>query len=163
MGRLIGGLVRLAIAAWIAFIVGALAFAVTKRREAPPRPPEDGNDIALVAAFEPLEFRSTAPAFRGGTIECWFGGGEVDLRGATLDPDGATLWTTAVLGGGSVIVPAGWRVENRVLGIFGGVGDVRGGMPEPDAPTLVLEGVAIFGGWGITSSSPRGDARRPSA
>jgi len=155
MGRLVGGLIRLAFTAWIAFIVGALAYAATKRRQAPPRPAEDSNEIALAATFEPLEFRSTAPAFRGGTIECWFGGGEVDLRGATLDPEGATLRATAVFGGGNLILPENWRVDNRIVGIFGGAGDARGSLPGPDAPTLVVEGVAIFGGWGITSSSPR--------
>ena len=157
MGRLIGGLIRLAFTAWIAFFVGALAYAASKRRQVPPRPSEDSNEIALAATFEPLEFRSTAPAFRGGTVECWFGGGEVDLSGATLDAAGATLRATAVFGGGSLIVPDGWQVDNRVVGIFGGVGDGRGDAPEPDAPTLVLEGVAIFGGWGIVSS-PSGDA-----
>lgn len=158
MGRLVGGLIRLAFTAWIAFFVGALAYAAARRRQAPPRPMEDSDEVALAAIFEPLEFRSTASAFRGGTVECWFGGGEIDLRRATLDPAGATLRTTFVFGGGSLIVPEEWRVDNRVVGIFGGAGDTRGGEPAPDAPTLVIEGVAIFGGLGIMSRSPRGDS-----
>ena len=158
MGRVVGGLIRLAFTAWIAFFVGALAYAASRRRQAPPRPAEDSNEIALAATFEPLEFRSTAPALRGGTVECWFGGGEVDLTGATLDASGATLRATAVFGGGSLIVPDGWQVENRVVGIFGGIGDGRDRVPEPGAPRLVLEGVALFGGWGIVSGSQNGGA-----
>lgn len=158
MGRLVGGLIRLAFTAWIAFFVGALAYAASKRRQAPPRPTEDSDEIALAATFEPLEFRSTAAAFRGGTVECWFGGGEIDLRAATLDPAGATIRGTFVFGGGTLIVPEEWRVDNRLVGIFGGAGDTRGGEPAADAPTLVLEGVAIFGGVGVMSRSPRDEA-----
>jgi len=48
-------------------------------------------------------------------------------------------------------VPEGWNVETRITGL-GGVGDGRPKIGRPaDAPTLRFEGVAMFGGWGITS------------
>jgi len=152
MGRLIGAVIRLALMAWVAFFVSALAFAASKKRDAPPKPAEDSDEIALAAVFEPLQFRSTATAFRGGTIECWFGGGEIDLRGATLDPAGATLRMTAVFGGANLVVPEAWRLDNRVVGIFGGAGGPPRSTPAPDAPLLTIEGTAIFGGSGITST-----------
>jgi len=85
--------------------------------------------------------------------------GVVDLRHATLDPAGATIAVNALFGGGNLLVPENWNVETRVAGI-GGIGDARPKRDRsPDAPTLRVEGVAIFGGWGITSESQdeRGD------
>jgi hypothetical protein len=49
-------------------------------------------------------FHSTATAFRGGTLDCWYGGGIVDLRDATLDPAGAHLEVKAVFGGAQILV-----------------------------------------------------------
>ena len=55
------------------------------------RPPtmEDADDIAASAIFGPLDYHSTARNLRGGTLELWYGGGVLDLRDATLAPEGA--------------------------------------------------------------------------
>lgn len=119
---------------------------------------EDSNEIALAAIFEPVAFESEATAFRGGSLLCWFGGGSLDLRGATLDPAGAHLTVRAIFGGGLLVVPEGWDVDLRVIGIVGGVGDGRGAHERPaDAPRLVVDGFALFGGFGISSEPPRRD------
>ena len=71
-----------------------------------------------------------------------------------MDPGGATLRASALFGGGNLIVPADWRVETKLMGI-GGAGDSRPHDSRSEgAPTLRLEGIAIFGGWGITSEAP---------
>jgi len=140
---------------WFAFVMGAVVYARLMGRTAVPQAP-DADEVDLVATFAPLEHRSTATAFRGGRVTTWFGGGVVDLRGATLDPAGATLHANALFGGGNLVVPDDWRVETHLVGV-GGAGDSRpDGNPAPGAPTLRLEGVALFGGWGITSA-PAGD------
>ena len=113
----------------------------------------------------PLEYHCTAGAFRGGRVECWFGGGTIDLRDATIDPTGARLQVTAVFGGGTVLVPEDWVVETHVVGI-GGAGDVRGrtgelAASEESAPRLVIEGKVAFGGFGVMSRDPR-ESREPS-
>ena len=100
---------------------------------------------------------AASPAFRGGRVECWFGGGTLDLRGATLHPDGAVLHTQAIFGGGSVIVPPDWVVTTNVVGI-GGAGDARGELVPLAGPQLTIEGTAVFGGWGILTSDPRVEA-----
>jgi hypothetical protein len=152
LGRLFRAL-SLLLFAWFMFIMGAVIYAKVKGRDST-TPEPDANEIDLVATFGPLDYKSTSPAFRGGTVTTWFGGGTVDLRGATLDPAGATLRTSALFGGGSLIVPDDWRVETRVIGI-GGAGDSRpDGNPAAGAPTLTLEGTAIFGGWGVSSEAP---------
>ena len=111
----------------------------------------DANDVTLAAIFEPINFRSTATAFRGGTLDLWYGGGIIDLRDAFLDPGGARLDVRAVFGGAQIVVPETWRVTTNVVGL-GGIGDGRSKVERPvTAPVLVIDGVAIMGGFGITS------------
>ncbi|MCJ7709797.1 MAG: cell wall-active antibiotics response protein [Chloroflexi bacterium] len=151
-----GRLVRVAsllLFGWLVFVMGAAEYAKLKGRAAVPQEP-DADEIDLVATFGPLEYVSTATSFRGGSVTTWFGGGTVDLRGATLDPAGATLRASALFGGGNLIVPDDWRVETKLVGI-GGAGDSRpDGNPAEGAPTLRLEGTALFGGWGVTTEPP---------
>ena len=160
MFRAIRRMVVLLFLGWFAFVFGALIFAARKRQAIVAQDPQ-ADEIDLVASFGPLEFHSEAGAFRGGSITTWFGGGTVDLSDATLDPAGATIRTSTLFGGGNLIVPDGWKVETHVMGI-GGVGDARPPADRPDdAPTLHLEGTAIFGGWGIMSSAPGHNGKEP--
>jgi predicted membrane protein len=154
----LGRVVAAILTAFLVFMLAAMGLAYVKRRDVVPQDP-DADEVDLVASFGPLDYRSTAGAFRGGRVETWFGGGVVDLRHATLDPMGATIEVNALFGGGNLVVPDDWNVETKVAGI-GGIGD---GRPQrersPEAPTLRVEGIALFGGWGITSepADDRGD------
>jgi predicted membrane protein len=154
----IGRIVSFLLLCWFVFLVAALVLAAVKRRDVVPQEP-DADEVDLVATFAPLEYKSAARAFRGGRVQTWFGGGVVDLRDAHLDPAGATLEVNALFGGGNLVVPEDWNVETSITGI-GGAGDGRPRFErEPDAPTLRVEGLAIFGGWNITSepANDRGD------
>jgi predicted membrane protein len=146
----LGRIVAAILFAWFLFVLAAMGLAFVKRRAVVPQEP-DADEVDLVASFGPLDYRSTSNAFRGGSVQTWFGGGVVDLRQATLDPMGATIEVNALFGGGNLVVPEDWNVETKVAGI-GGIGD---GRPQrdrsPEAPTLRVEGIALFGGWGITS------------
>ena len=108
---------------FVSMIVGAIAARNAKARIVPVDDPA-ADEVALAAIFGPLAFRSRAAAFRGGTADCWYGGGTIDLRGATLDPAGATLRVRAIFGGASIVVPEDWNVRVRVVGL-GGAGDGR--------------------------------------
>ena len=68
-------------------------------------------------------FRRTATSFRGGTLDCWYGGGTIDLRGATLAPNGARLDVRAIFGGAQIVVPEAWHVSTRINGL-GGAGEM---------------------------------------
>jgi hypothetical protein len=134
----------------LASIAAAVAARVMKDRIAPIDAP-DANEVTLAAIFEPIDYHSTANAFRGGTLDCWYGGGVVDLRDASLDPGGARLEVRAVFGGAQIVVPETWRVTTNVVGL-GGIGDARSDVERPvTAPLLVIDGIAIMGGFGITS------------
>ncbi len=137
-------------------IVSAIAALALKRRAVSVGAADD-DEIALVSIFEPLVFSSQATSFQGGSVDCLFGGGVVDLRGATLDPAGATLHLRAIFGGAQVIVPETWQVTTHLKGIFGGAGDARPHIERPvDAPHLTIDGLALFGGAGITSEASEG-------
>jgi hypothetical protein len=151
-----GRLLRLVIVGWIGSMVAAAIAAVTVKRQVTPTTDESDDEIAAVAIFGPLAFHSTSQAFRGGVLECWYGGGVLDLRDAQLAPEGATLKVRAIFGGGQIIVPVGWRVVSHVRGM-GGIQDVRPtqGYSAID-PELVIEGLLIAGGFAVTSELAEG-------
>ena len=93
-----------------------------------------------------------APAFRGGDVLTWYGGGTLDLRRATLDPAGAELRMRAIFGGLQLVVPETWPVEFTSRSIFGGIADTRDPTREdPTLPTLMVDAQAIFGGGAIVA------------
>ncbi len=152
---ILGRLIRLFMGLWILGFIGSLiGAAIAKGRLASSGGPSD-DEVELVAVFEPLEFSSTAAGLRRASILTWYGGGTVDLRGATLNPAGATLTLRAIYGGIRLLVPETWRVERNAIAIFGGIGDARDqARVAVDGPTLRVEGFAIFGGAGILSAAP---------
>jgi predicted membrane protein len=163
MFSFIGRVFSFLLLAWFGFMVFSVVTAFQRKAQAPATPPApDADDLEIVTVFDELSFRSTAASLRHATVETRFGGGVLDLTGATLDPAGATLEVTSIFGGGQLIVPEGWRVTSSVKGI-GGIGDSRPARDRmPDAPHLTIQGLAIFGGWGITSE-PAGGQQPSSA
>jgi hypothetical protein len=138
----------------LTMVVGAVAAVVAKRQLVAVED-EDADEVHLVSIFGPMAFHSTATAFRGGTIDCWYGGGVVDLRDATLDPAGARLEVRAIFGGGQILVPGAWRVESNVSGI-GALRDTRPAQGRAeDAPVVSLDGIVLFGGFGVMSDMPK--------
>jgi len=144
-------IIRLAVVAWVvSMVVGAIAAMQAKRRIGPSTD-ESADEFVASAIFGPLAFHSTAQQLRGGTLECWYGGGVLDLRDAVLAPEGATLTVRAIFGGGQILVPAEWRVVSTVRGM-GAVSDTRDAKGiAADAPTLTIEGIVMAGGFGVMS------------
>lgn len=156
---MLGRLFRLVIVGSIASMVAAAVGAFSVKRRLTPTTDESADEITAVAIFAPLAFHSTSKAFRGGTLECWYGGGVLDLRDAQLAPEGATLKVRAVFGGGQIIVPATWRIVSHVSGM-GGLQDVREakGYSAID-PELTIEGTLIAGGFAVTSELAEGEGQ----
>jgi hypothetical protein len=155
---LIKRIVGLTLVGWIAGMVAGAAAALSVKRRLVPTTDEAADEIVAVAIFGPLAFHSTSSSFRGGRLECWYGGGVLDLRDATLAPEGATLHVRAVFGGGQVLVPSGWKVVSTVRGM-GGLQDIRG--PKgyaADAPELVIEGLLVAAGFAVMSELDDGGA-----
>ena len=156
MGRLFRGVVRvfvLFVVASVLFGIGsAMVAALTKRRVQTTEDPAS-NEPTAASVFAGERFVSSAPALRRGRVITWFAGHDVDLRGATLDPSGATLDLRTMYGGTQIAVPEGWRVGSHVISIFGGTEiDVDDADLPTDAPLLELRGFTLFGGARVTTS-----------
>ena len=78
-----------------------------------------------------------------------FGGIDLDLREAVFAAPVVVISGFWCFGGLDILVPAGIQVRDQTAGIFGGT-DVKDlGDPAPDAPTLVIKGVSLFGGVSV--------------
>jgi hypothetical protein len=148
---MLGRLFRLVIISWFVGMIAAAFAALSLKRRLSPTLDERADEITAVAIFGPLAFHSTSQAFRGGEVECWYGGGVIDLRDAQLAPEGATLSVRAIFGGGQILVPPSWKVVSRATGL-GGIQDIRPtqGHAAID-PELVIEGMLIAGGFAVSS------------
>ncbi|WP_430811447.1 MULTISPECIES: LiaF transmembrane domain-containing protein [unclassified Carboxylicivirga] len=92
--------------------------------------------------------------FKGGRVTAIFGGGEVYLDRCQLSPDGAVLDVAMIFGGSKIMVPRDWNVKTEVVSIFGGFADKRNffaDTPPETSRTLVIKGLALFGGGEIRS------------
>jgi len=144
-------IIRLVVIGWVTSMVVGMIAALKARQQVAPTTDESADEIVASAFFGPLAYHSTAQQLRAGTLECWYGGGALDLRDAVLAPEGATIRVRAVFGGGQILVPAEWRVVSKVRGM-GGLSDARGakGFAE-NAPTLTIEGMVFAGGFAVMS------------
>ena len=83
-----------------------------------------------------------------------FGGMDLDMREAVFEAPVVEISGFWCFGGLDIKVPEGMQVRDQTGGIFGGT-DVRDlGEPIPGAPTLVIKGVALFGGVSVHGPKP---------
>jgi len=109
-----------------------------------PRP----SDFSI-AIFSGSDYKGVWQAPRSLTSLCIFGGSSIDLRKAVVPRDGVTISCLCLFGGVDVIVPPGMRVLVRGMGIFGGFDRTSNEVDDPYAPTIVVEGLALFGGVSV--------------
>lgn len=78
-----------------------------------------------------------------------FGGIDLDLRNAVFENTVVEISGLWCFGGLDIKVPAGMEVRDQVAGIFGGTDVSDLGERQPGAPTLVIKGLALFGGVSV--------------
>ncbi len=150
MRRLIGLLGVLSLVAFAAPALAAMREKTRREREGRNTVDETADELDIAAIFDSLDVTSRSTAFRGGDVTAWYGGGTLDLRQATLDPDGAELRVRAMFGGLEIAVPTTWPVEVHSRALLAGAGDARDPDDvDPSLPTLVVDAQAIFGGVAI--------------
>lgn len=90
------------------------------------------------------------------------GGVELDFRDVDLAPGSVTeVQCFAMFGGVEIEVPEGVRVEVGGTGIMGGFAQKgRGGDVRPDAPTVRVTGLALFGGVEVEVKRAKKKRRR---
>jgi hypothetical protein len=144
-------------------VASALAAAYTRGRLESHGDEED-DEFDLVNIYGSRDFASRARALRRWSALNWYGGATIDLRGASLDPAGATATARSIFGGLRLVVPETWRVERDVIGILGGVGDSRNAdRVDAALPALRLEGWSVVGGIAIVSEAPDLDEKAAAA
>ncbi len=140
----------------VALLVGALwaAGQVLARRRTVGDATSDEFELAVY--FGGAERASTAGSLRRGVVRVCCGGVDLDLRGAVLDPGGATLELSPLCGGVNVRVPRTWRVIVDDRSTLGGV-DARvtphAELPD-DAPVLRVAASARLGGVALKAADP---------
>ena len=85
--------------------------------------------------------------FTGGHIDAVFSGYEIDLRGANMAADSATLKIGSVFSGVEIRIPETWSVVIQGDGVFGTITD-KTVQPNPQTPglkRLFIKGAAVFG------------------
>ena len=115
---------------------------------------EDSDEFSVAAVMGGKEFKSRATALRSATVVAAMGGVDIDLRGAELDPAGATLTLKTTMGGARIVVPDDWVIDLRHAE-KGGHLEVSTTPAEElpdDAPRLLVDATTNLGGAQITTS-----------
>lgn len=108
-------------------------------------PAASGVDTVF-AVFSSTERRGNWQVREHTSVMSIFGGVKLDLTQAVFTCAVVEFNVIAMFGGVEIKVPAGVRVRNEVLGVFGGTDSKRIGPPIDGAPTIVVKGMALFGG-----------------
>lgn len=114
---------------------------------------DSSETVNLFALMTHHQQVSTASVFRGGEVTSVMGHSDLDLRKTTVAPgEEAVIEVFTLMGGTTIRVPEGWRVEVRTVPIAGGVKDRRSGARDvPGAPRIVIRGFIMMGGLNIRS------------
>lgn len=91
--------------------------------------------------------------FKGGEVNCFFGGTEINLMNADLTSP-VKLEINQVFGGTKLIIPSHWILKSEIVAILGGVDDKRAvssNSVSDQNKILILEGNCVFGGIEIRS------------
>ncbi|HEX3290085.1 MAG TPA: LiaF domain-containing protein [Gaiella sp.] len=150
-------LVRIGVGVVVVIVgLGAMAQAVARRRTVGD---DTSDDFAIAVYVGGVQRSCKARALRRGVVSVVCGGVDLDLREATLAPEGATLDLSASWGGVNVVVPREWRVTVEDRSVLGGF-DAKVTPPEElpdDAPRLDVSVTARFGGVTVKAAEPAGE------
>lgn len=138
----------------LALIIAGIAILVGTRwrPKLHPGAQAQSNDWTdTVAVLGDRDQRVTSREWRGGRVVAVMGDVRLDLKEASLHPNGAQLRITAVMGDVRLKVPEGWDVAVRGTPVMGSVDD-RTVSPAPgrkgraaSAPTVDVVATAVMG------------------
>ncbi|HOJ17235.1 MAG: cell wall-active antibiotics response protein [Ignavibacteriales bacterium] len=112
------------------------------------------DKISDVAIFGGANKQFTSSNFQGGEITAIFGGSEIDLTDCKLAPGEQTIDVLFCFGGSTLIVPRNWNIVINVTPLFGGFSHKNKRYINPNEVyegTLIIKGIAVFGGGEIKS------------
>jgi hypothetical protein len=153
-------------------LINRITAPALRRGGAAPGQPDTAGRSLEPSRLEPGTTRSVVAIFAGSDLTGeWdvpetvnslsvFGGARIDLRDAHLPPGDTHIHALSVFGGTDVIVPEGVNVEVRGIGIFGGFSRPRRSRRFDNAPRVIVDGLAFFGGVDVHVRGPRGGRSR---
>ncbi len=145
LGKILAFVFAVQIGMWL---VGRIAESKAQQDTDP-----ESENFLLATYVNGRQYASRARKLHSGAAVTMFGGTDIDLTGAELDPAGATLRLKTRFGGVKVLVPETWKVD--VTGeTKNGETDVKvtdpATLPE-DAPRLSVMADTQFAGVLITT------------
>jgi len=151
LARLLGLVIGASLVAGIASALAAVGY----KKKAPPLPDVAADEMELVVVMDGARLASTAAAFRGGRVVCWYAAVDLDLRDAALDPAGADLEVRTVFGGTRIVVAPGVPVTASGPAVFGArTIETHGRVVVAGRPGLRVTGFTLFGGLQVTVAEP---------
>jgi hypothetical protein len=75
-----------------------------------------------------------------------FGGSDIDLTDAQFSRPQLTIQVFCLFGGDNIYVPENVNVVSSVFCIFGGIDNKAQSLADRHAPTITIEGIALFAG-----------------
>lgn len=115
------------------------------------------SGIGIMSGFRRAGVWNVPRRFRAFAL---WGGGNIDLREARFAEGQVTIRALAIMGGFEIIVPDDITVHVNGLGIMGGFDQRASGPGVPGSPTVVVKGLAF---WGGVSVKRRGRRRNKAA
>ncbi len=114
--------------------------------------PETAEYVDINAVFGGVKKNIFSKNFKGGEINSFMGGTEINLMQADIQ-EPIWLEINNVFGGTKLIVPPHWNIKNEVTAVFGGIEDKRnpGSGLTDQSKVVVLKGSCVFGGIEISN------------
>ncbi len=107
--------------------------------------------VEEVAVFGGRERFINSQSLKGAKVVSVFGGSTLDMTKVELAPGNVEIEIVAIFGGSTLVVPNDWNIKLEVFNIFGGYSDKRIRGQVDFNKTVIVKGVAIFGGGEIKS------------
>ncbi|MDP5274287.1 LiaF transmembrane domain-containing protein [Chengkuizengella axinellae] len=110
------------------------------------------DSINKVTAFSGTDLKNVSQDFNGGSIVVAFGDTNLNLREANItSKKEVTIDVVVAFGGADIYIPENWNVEFKGVPIFGDWSNrtLDRSTTNPEAPTLILNCVIVFGGLDI--------------
>jgi len=112
----------------------------------------DGEYIEVNSVFGGAKKNVFSKNFKGGEINCFMGGAEVNLTQADIQ-GAVVIEANNVFGGTKLIIPPHWDLKTEATSVFGNVEDKRPQLATvvDTSKVLILKGNCVFGGIEINS------------